>query len=498
MNPFDPALDPDHLYNISSGKSADEATTNFLLNFRTIGKASHDNFIAECNENPARFEEKISNVKVLTFATKTKRQKISDKDNKIQAFAQMRDVFGCVLHLALEKKVDMAIVFKSPLTKFPLALSHCDGSIQKTVKSKLRETLEYSIQSTDPMSISVTIIDAFFFLHLSVDLPKNFGGVADYLLRSICYSKGSVIHFVSDRTVSPSIKDIERDCRSSELRETAFAITGPLQNRPSDWLKALRCDAFKNALIQFLVNHWLESNPAHILKDKTLYANCGNMCYSFKVADDKVIRRIEPLLFSNHEEADSRMLYHLTSSDTQGEVVIRTNDTDVLVALLGSYHDVRGGLNIWLEMGLHFNNTLRYINVTQLQAHLGEILCKSLPGFHALTGSDYSPSFSRKGKQAPFKKLMKNINAQRALGNLGRSEEISEQDITAIEKFVCEMYGHKNIASVDEVRLDVFLRTYKAKKNQTFSFAKKNAGKHISTLPSSFSSTNLSCQLYCC
>ena len=62
-----------------------------------------------------------------------------------------------------------------------------------------------------------------------------------------------------------------------------------------------------------------------------LYANCGDICYSYKVVDGQVIRRIEPLLFSTHEEADSRMLFHLTSTDTSGEVVIRTNDNDVLI-----------------------------------------------------------------------------------------------------------------------------------------------------------------------
>ena len=161
----------------------------------------------------------------------------------------------------------------------------------------------------------------------------------------------------------------------------------------------MRNDSFKNALIQFLVNEWIEEGYADILKDKMLYANCGNMCYPFKVVNGVIIRRNEPLLFCSHEEADSRMIFHLTSSDTNDEVVLRTNDTDVLVALLGCMENLPRDLSVWLEMGLYTNNnTLRYINASQLYQQLGTPLSKSLAGFHALTGSDYTPSFSRRGK----------------------------------------------------------------------------------------------------
>ena len=37
--------------------------------------------------------------------------------------------------------------------------------------------------------------------------------------------------------------------------------------------------------------------------------------------------------------------------------------------------------------------------------------CPALPGFHAFTGSDYTASFSRKGKVRPLALLEKNQNA---------------------------------------------------------------------------------------
>lgn len=167
------------------------------------------------------------------------------------------------------------------------------------------------------------------------------------------------------------------------------------------------------------------------------------------------------------------MVFHLGASDTRGEVVVRTNDTDVAVILLGCYDDLCADLVVWMEVGLYTKNTQRYINISTLYQKLGKRLSKSLPGFHALTGSDYSASFSRRGKVTPFKKLQKDEAAQIALANLGESENISEEVVADIEKFVCQLYGFSNLSSIDAVRLEIFLKNYQLKKRETNSFAKK-------------------------
>ena len=111
--------------------------------------------------------------------------------------------------------------------------------------------------------------------------------------------------------------------------------------------------------------------------------------------------------------------------------------------------------------------------MTQMYHQLGPILCKALPGFHAFTGTDYSAAFSRRGKVTPFKKLQKNLSAQKAFGNLGKEERVSEHDMASIEKFVCAMYGFPQLSLIDAVRLEIFLRKYKVNTKQTNLFAKK-------------------------
>ena len=149
----------------------------------------------------------------------------------------------------------MEEILKYPLTPVPLSLSHADGTMQKTVKVKLSNELQKRVKTVNPTGVDVTVIDGLFFLHFLIDLPTNFGSIASFILHQVCKQKGHTIHLVFDKTISPSIKDCERDKRSDN-RAAAYHITGPEQKRPGNWLKVMRQDQFKEALIYFLIKQW--------------------------------------------------------------------------------------------------------------------------------------------------------------------------------------------------------------------------------------------------
>ena len=203
----------------------------------------------------------------------------------------------------------MAEVLKYPLTPVPLSLSHVDGTMQKTPKATLMKYLESQVTTTPPASINTTIIDASFFLHLQMNsaIPSSFGAVSRFLLRRMVKYDGDTIHFVADKWLSPSIKDCKRDSRAAS--SVAYHITGPSQKRPSNWIQALRNASFKESLIDFLVDSWEDDTLACVLQQKTLFANSGDICYSYKVENGRVVRRVEIRLCSDHEEADSRMFF---------------------------------------------------------------------------------------------------------------------------------------------------------------------------------------------
>jgi len=170
---------------------------------------------------------------------------------------------------------------------------------------------------------------------------------------------------------------------------------------------------------------------------KTLYANSGDVCYSYRVVDGRVVKQVEATLGNNHEEADSRMFYHLANIPTPNNVVVRTSDTDCLIIALGCYQLFDQSLKIWIEAGLLTNNTQRYISINQMHAALGETLCNSLPAYHAFTGCDYTSSFNRKGSIRPLKLLQKNHDAQAAFSQLGRVTEVSEGTVSCQHRNVC-------------------------------------------------------------
>jgi len=233
MNPFQGDIDPNHLFNIGSGKSASNETAEFLLHVVEKGEQQRLKFIEECIERPERFEESITRNKLMTFSNEGKRYKITGADKKLTSAEMVRDLFGSILYLSLQRKIDMEEVLSYPLTPIPLSLCHVDGNKQTTPKSTLLSVLEKRICSQPPPHIDVTIIDAMFFMHLQKDLPSSFGSVSRVLLSKVCSCKGNEIHLIFDKVIKPSIKDCERDARStSNDRSSSYQITGCWQQRP--------------------------------------------------------------------------------------------------------------------------------------------------------------------------------------------------------------------------------------------------------------------------
>ena len=106
LNPFHQDIDHSRLYNIATGKSVKKETEEFLLNVTSIGNDLREKFIVECIADPSRFEKRISKVKLHTFATEVGRKKILNKDGKLIETCLLRDLFGSVLFLSLQRMID--------------------------------------------------------------------------------------------------------------------------------------------------------------------------------------------------------------------------------------------------------------------------------------------------------------------------------------------------------------------------------------------------------
>ena len=292
------------------------------------------------------------------------------------------------------------------------------------------------------------------------------------------------------------IKDCKRDLRSDyQERGSQYQITGPNLRRPSNWLNALQFDQFKVTINTFLISVWQNDSLAETFQWKCFYVNDGGICYCFGEENGQVTRILIPELTSSHKEADSKMVYHLTFFEEKNKVIIRTSDTNMLVIALGCLEHIPESINLWFEVGFYDKNSLRYIDVRIIFNKLGKDLCRAFPAFYVYTGSDHTATFSRKGKTHPLKILEKDKTVQTVFGNMGFSDDIQEEKFKVIEKVTCALYGKPKFNSVNEARLELFLKKYQPKKKEVvISCGKKMEGSFLppcaSVLQQKMNSTN--------
>jgi hypothetical protein len=280
VNPFSKDNDKNNLYNISTGQAVSEDIEHFLLNVEKLGNEQREQFINECSEDPERFERPIKRNKILNFATAVPKQKIS-VSGKLIAVQMQRDLFGQLLSISLEQKLNIDKVLAYPLTPVPLALCHIDGMINKTDTSVLLKMLQKEIHSNPPERCDAIIYDGFFIMHSITDVPSSFGKVFEKLMQVFTANSASTVIIALDRYIFPSIKDTEHGLRGM-LKGQRFQINRPDQIRPSNFSDALKNVHFKEALIEFIIEDWKNDHMVPFIGNKTIYVNYLH-CYKYEV-----------------------------------------------------------------------------------------------------------------------------------------------------------------------------------------------------------------------
>ncbi|KAH9637765.1 hypothetical protein HF086_007794 [Spodoptera exigua] len=314
MNPFDDTIDKDILFNISTGKATSKEVADFLLNVKTAGYQQKLNFISECSSTPARFDKPIKRNKIYNFASQCMTKVLSTKDKNKKVLLKMeRDVFGRLLAISLNKKINFEYCLTFPLAPLPPALFSCTGEMLKTTKSTLAKILKSKTEMVEPTHINVEIIDGFYYLHLiGSSIAQTFDKIAESILIKICSTNATEIHLIFDRYLSPSIKDSERESRKEF--NIPYNISGPQQTRPKNFLQSLKNYRFKEALVQFLADYWENDRLATIIQNKKIFLTVDHQCYSYEVQENSVKKTEETNYECHHEEADTRIIFHASKA----------------------------------------------------------------------------------------------------------------------------------------------------------------------------------------
>ncbi len=231
---------------------------------------------------------------------------------------------------------------------------------------------------------------------------------------------------------------------------------GASQPIPKLWNKFLSVGSNKENLLAFLCNEWQQHIPTDLLNDITLYVTTRDKCIRLSpstTAAGGVCVNVMPLLFSDHEEADTRLLFHAMNAVQNGatNLLIVSPDTDV--AILAIAHAAT--LSVPVSVSLGREGRARIINASAVASCLGSQTCAAILGLHALTGCDSTSAFYGKGKKKCFQRMLEDEDMKEVLGKLGVDFLPPATVLENTEAVVCKLYG-SSYSNISDARYAAF------------------------------------------
>ena len=160
------------------------------------------------------------------------------------------------------------------------------------------------------------------------------------------------------------------------------------------------------------------------------------------------------------------MLVHtndiMESGNNAKSIIIRTNDTDVVVLFLSFFEQFlqfNSQADIWIDFGLGEHRKL--VSIKHSYDMMGDSICFALPFFHAFSGCDSTCSVYHKTKNNLFDHWLtypehEVITAAFQQLSWQPSPTVIEAQFPVIEKFVAYLFGQKDQNLVDIARYTLF------------------------------------------
>ena len=473
-NPFDIPNDRDiseklSLLNIATGVVLPEQASDRLLDATELGKRSMEAFIStRINTNEVSFWDPLSKLKINTFSSAAKKMEVKATNDKVITLNTDRELFGRLLVVAKQRDIDLQEVLSYELSAVPVAIAHGDGSLRKTAKSSLMSVLEKNVAvlpSLPPSLIPTAfVIDAMALVQVMKSASSaSFGQMAEqhcmHITRMLSQSSCSRVDLVFDQYRKQSIKEGERHKRgqTSSLEVKIYSDSMPI---PKQWGKYISNPRNKENLADFLCCALCKRFTQSLNPQQKVFLAGGFKDGMKTVSCTQGHCEIVPLLRSDHEEADTRLLLQSKhASQTHSRIVIQSPDTDVAVLSITYFEDLQCQ-ELWFRTGV--KDRLRFIPIHRLQSSLGQHLCKALPAFHALTGCDSTSALQGIGKTTALKILLEDNQFQQQLSHFGVEPAVSNESLVSSEAFICSLYScGGRLTKADEVRYFLFYQKNK-------------------------------------
>ncbi|KAK3703264.1 hypothetical protein QZH41_001326 [Actinostola sp. cb2023] len=278
--------DSDSLVNFATGVVLPTEVANSLVNSTEKGHEQMSTFIEKrLDSNDVNFWDPISNLKIKTFDTVSKRIQVKATNEKLVTVGADRDLFGRLLIAANVRQINLKEVLGYELSSIPYALAHQDGSLRKTNKSALAAIMETNINVCPVLSIStrdtIHLMDAMALVQAVKSGGSNTFGALVQKYYSIIVAPLQVascneVHLVFDQYWDVSIKAGERSRRGSTATGLEVQISGPAIPVPKQWGKFMSNQRNKINLCDFLTSSLCELQQQHLPANKKLVIGGGH------------------------------------------------------------------------------------------------------------------------------------------------------------------------------------------------------------------------------
>ncbi len=348
----------------------------FVESLHTLGKEQYDKYVNDVLvERRESIHKALKKNTVQLFKSAHSTTVRTKAKQQFQAIKSDCNLFSQLFITAQVRNTKLEDFFSHENHPWPPALSLHGKLRSPSSKSELLGCLAPCDQLEAPHDVDAKVVDGAAIVHA---LPHE--GVSKF----VEYSNSVFIPWTERQLESCSRIDIVWDTyRADSLKAATREKRGKGVRRkvsrnaklPTHFVGFLQDDTNKQELFTLLSEDVI-AHEYPSAKTVNITSGCG-------IESNDANNTMEDC---DHEEADSRLCLHVHDALKGGAttVLVRTVDTDVVVILVGVFHDLvqdYPDMQLWVAFGTgkHF----RHIHVNFICQELGADKSRALPLFHA-------------------------------------------------------------------------------------------------------------------
>ena len=449
--------DSKQLVSIATNDVSTSVIENDLLSAQTRGVSLVQSNVSKWfikKETP--FFDPLPKVKSQTFASLYK-MTFAGKQNEKKTIKADRRLLQQLLTASLAgRRVDLNEVLQHQLSSIPLSLAKVNGDMNSTAKAELAKIITKNEKMlpnvTEPGTTQRTcaLVDGHAYIQ-TLGKPKNcrtFEEYAHVFFKSLLISFGENVEridIVFDQYISKSIKSTTRTKRGTNKRPIRRIINRGDLPLPQAWANFISLGENKADLAKYLSNYLVVNHDSI-----TNHSNCELVTGGGFQDPTKAFSTMRDMstFLCNHEEADTRLIYHALEAvgDNFNRLLVFCRDTDVFLMLIHFFKN-KCDIEVWMVAGTAKQRKCYPIH--DIAQQLTEIITNNLLGFHSLTGCDTTSSFTSFGKRKCWKIFEEFAHL---LDGIGRDGPVKDA-----EEFICRLYGAPDpLGGLNKCRVDLF------------------------------------------